>query len=165
MRIIGCDLRARQQVLAMPDSTTEARAEVALRHEGGTMQEFLFLASTPAARENRSDGFDARDFKSQVELEANAWSAIRHGFAESSHEPHNLILKLSEWIRRVCVSSLYKTFRRHGLHLPVPKQQRKRYLIGSFSFVLRPSDETVFDGHACRCTVQKLIQGFSRNHG
>jgi hypothetical protein len=34
MRIIGCDLHARQQVLAMLDTTTGEVVEVTVKHEG-----------------------------------------------------------------------------------------------------------------------------------
>ena len=40
MRIIGCDLHARQQTLAMLDTTTEEVREVTLKHEGDNVREF-----------------------------------------------------------------------------------------------------------------------------
>jgi hypothetical protein len=40
MRIIGCDLHARQQTLAMLESTTGEVVEVTLRHEGDNVREF-----------------------------------------------------------------------------------------------------------------------------
>jgi len=40
MRIIGCDLHARQQTLAMLDTTTGEVVEVTLKHEGDNVREF-----------------------------------------------------------------------------------------------------------------------------
>src|SRR5246127_3639666 len=40
MRIIGCDLHARQQTLAMLDTTTGEVVEVTLQHEGDNVREF-----------------------------------------------------------------------------------------------------------------------------
>src|SRR5258707_6776 len=40
MRIIGCDLHARQQVLAMLDTTTGEVVSMTLKHEGNNVREF-----------------------------------------------------------------------------------------------------------------------------
>jgi hypothetical protein len=40
MRIIGCDLHARQQTLAMLDTTTGEVVEVTLQHEGDNVRKF-----------------------------------------------------------------------------------------------------------------------------
>jgi transposase len=40
MRIIGCDLHARQQAVAMLDSETGELMEMTLRHEGNNVREF-----------------------------------------------------------------------------------------------------------------------------
>ena len=40
MRIIGCDLHAGQQTLAMLDTTTGEVVEVTLQHEGDKVREF-----------------------------------------------------------------------------------------------------------------------------
>ena len=40
MRIIGCDLHARQQVLTMLDTTTEEMVAMTLKHEGNNVREF-----------------------------------------------------------------------------------------------------------------------------
>jgi transposase len=47
MRIIGCDLHARQQTLAMLDTTTGEVEEVTLKHEGNNVREFYFSLSRP----------------------------------------------------------------------------------------------------------------------
>ena len=47
MRIIGCDLHARQQTLAMLDTTTGEIVEVALKHEGDNVREFYSSLAHP----------------------------------------------------------------------------------------------------------------------
>jgi transposase len=47
MRIIGCDLHARQQTLAMLDTTTGEVVEVTLKHEGDNMREFYSSLPRP----------------------------------------------------------------------------------------------------------------------
>jgi hypothetical protein len=40
MQIIGCDLHARQQTLAMLNTTTGEAVKKALKHEGNNVREF-----------------------------------------------------------------------------------------------------------------------------
>ncbi len=47
MRIIGCDLHARQQTLAMLDTTTGEVREVTLKHEGDNVREFYSSLPSP----------------------------------------------------------------------------------------------------------------------
>ena len=47
MRIIGCDLHARQQSLAMLDTTTGEVVELILKHEGDNVQEFYSSLPRP----------------------------------------------------------------------------------------------------------------------
>jgi transposase len=47
MRIIGCDLHARQQTLAMLDSATGEVVNVTLTHEGGNVREFYSTLPRP----------------------------------------------------------------------------------------------------------------------
>ena len=47
MRIIGCDLHARQQTLAMLDSTTGEVVNVTLKHEGSNVREFYSTLPRP----------------------------------------------------------------------------------------------------------------------
>ena len=47
MRIIGCDLHARQQTLAMLDTTTGEVVEVTLQHEGDNVREFYSSLPRP----------------------------------------------------------------------------------------------------------------------
>ncbi len=47
MRIIGCDLHARQQTLAMLDTTTGEVVEVTLKHEGDNVRKFYSSLPRP----------------------------------------------------------------------------------------------------------------------
>jgi hypothetical protein len=47
MRIIGCDLHARQQVLAMLDTTTGEVVNMILKHEGDKLREFYSSLPRP----------------------------------------------------------------------------------------------------------------------
>jgi hypothetical protein len=47
MRIIGCDLHARQQTLAMLDTTTGEVLEVTLKHEGDNVRQFYSSLPCP----------------------------------------------------------------------------------------------------------------------
>jgi len=47
MRIIGCDLHARQQTLVMLDTTTGEVVEVTLKHEGDNVREFYSSRARP----------------------------------------------------------------------------------------------------------------------
>jgi transposase len=47
VKIIGCDLHARQQTLAMLDSTTGEVVEVTLEHEGDSVREFYSKLPRP----------------------------------------------------------------------------------------------------------------------
>ena len=58
MRIIGCDLHARQQTLAMLDTTTGEVVEVILKHEGDNVREFYSALPRPVCVD-RSHGIDA----------------------------------------------------------------------------------------------------------
>jgi len=47
MRIIGCDLHARQQTLAMLDTTTGEVVKTTLRHEANKVREFYSNLAKP----------------------------------------------------------------------------------------------------------------------
>jgi transposase len=47
MRIIGCDLHARQQTLAMLDTATGEVVNVTLKHEGNNVREFYSTLPRP----------------------------------------------------------------------------------------------------------------------
>jgi len=50
MRIIGCDLHARQQTLAMLDTTTGEVANLTLMHEGNCVREFYSKLPPPLSQ-------------------------------------------------------------------------------------------------------------------
>jgi hypothetical protein len=58
MRIIGCDLHARQQTLAMLDTTTGEVVTMTLKHEGNNVREFYSTLARPV-RVDRSHWIDA----------------------------------------------------------------------------------------------------------
>ena len=58
MRLIGCDLHASQQSIAMLDRDTGVVVETTLMHEGGAVREFLRGDSTAGRGRDRSDGLD-----------------------------------------------------------------------------------------------------------
>ena len=58
MRIIGCDLHARQQTLAMLDTTTGEVVEVTPATRRRQRARALFFAATPGACRHRSHGID-----------------------------------------------------------------------------------------------------------
>ena len=64
MRIIGCDLHARQQTLAMLDTTTGEVVSRTLTHEGNAVREFYSELHAPGVRGYRSDRTDAMVSKS-----------------------------------------------------------------------------------------------------
>ena len=59
MKIIGCDLHARQQTIAMLDSDTGELEEKTLEHQGETVREFYSALSGPSSGRDRSDRLDA----------------------------------------------------------------------------------------------------------
>ena len=61
MRIIGCDLHARQQTLAMLDTVTGEVVNRTLMHEGDDVREFYSKQLLQQVEKplHRSDGFDA----------------------------------------------------------------------------------------------------------
>jgi len=58
MRIIKCDLHARQQTLAMRDTATGEVVSLTLKHEGNNVREFYSSLPTPGASGHRSHGID-----------------------------------------------------------------------------------------------------------
>jgi hypothetical protein len=50
MRMIGCDLHARQQTVAVLDTTTEEAVENTLLHGASNLREFYSTLSVPASR-------------------------------------------------------------------------------------------------------------------
>ena len=55
MRIIGCDLHARQQTLAMLDTATGEVVKTTLKHEGDNVREFYSALPLPVHRSHWID--------------------------------------------------------------------------------------------------------------
>ena len=59
MKIIGCDLHARQQTIAMLDTDTGEFDEKTLEHEGEEVRKFYSGLHSPDFGRDRSDRLDA----------------------------------------------------------------------------------------------------------
>ncbi len=77
MRIIGCDLHARQQVLAMLDTTTGEAVSMTLKHEGNNVQEFYSSLPRPVRVGIEATGSMQWFVNLMEELESNAKSVLR----------------------------------------------------------------------------------------
>ena len=93
MRIIaGCDLHARQQTLAMLDTTSGEVVEVTLQHEGDNVREFYSSLPCPVRVGIEATGSMPWFLNLLEELGIRyVWSAIRHRFAQPSHGSRNMI--------------------------------------------------------------------------
>src|SRR5262245_7367434 len=89
MRLIGCDLHARQQTLAMLDTATGEVVKTTLKHEGNSVREFYSSLVRPARV-----GIEAtRSMQWFVNLmeELGIECLVGHGFVQLAH--------LSTWRR------------------------------------------------------------------
>ena len=68
MKIIGCDLHARQQTIAMLDSDTGELEEKTLRHEGDTVREFYGRAGNRMPRRSSSENPQSRNTQTKAPL-------------------------------------------------------------------------------------------------
>ena len=59
MQIIGCDLHARQQTIAMLDTDTGEFVEKTLEHDGEELRKFYSATHSPCFGGDRSDRLDA----------------------------------------------------------------------------------------------------------
>ena len=85
MRIIGVDLHARQQTVAMLDSDTGELEEKTLEHEGNTVREFYSALAWPDSSGDRSDRLDA------VVPGVNGRAGNRRKSAEQRHASKSMI--------------------------------------------------------------------------
>jgi hypothetical protein len=81
MRIVGCDLHARQQYIAMVDTESGELTEKIVRHEGNAVREFYAALESPIVV-----GIEATSTANQ------AASPLR-GVASSSYSAVNQLLK------------------------------------------------------------------------
>ena len=91
MRIIGCDLHARQQTLAMLDTTTGEVVKITLKHEGDSVREFYSRLPRPVRVGIEATGSMQWFLNLMEELEIECRSVIRQRFGRPSHGSRNTI--------------------------------------------------------------------------
>ncbi len=94
MRIIRCDLHARQQVLAMLDTTTGEAVSMTLKHEGNNVREFYSSLPRPVRV-----GIEATGSMEELGIECQVGPPANMRAAEPRKQKHDrrdadLILKL-----------------------------------------------------------------------
>ncbi len=101
MRIIGCDLHARQQTLAMLDSTTGEVVKATLKHEGNLVREFYDHLPRPVRVGIEATGSMQwfLDLLQELQIECQVGDATKIRAAEPRKQKHDrrdaqLILKL-----------------------------------------------------------------------
>ena len=126
MRIIGCDLHARQQTLAMLDTTTTGGVvEVTLQHEGDNVREFY--SSLPGPVRVGIEATGSMQWFSRISWknwESNVWSAIRHRFAQPSHGSRNMIGEMPDLILKLLAEDRFP-----AIWLPSKELQDLRSLL------------------------------------
>jgi hypothetical protein len=90
MRIIGCDLHARQQVLAMLDTTTGELMAMILKHEGNNVREFYSKLPRPVRVGIEATGSMQWFVNLMESWESNAKSVIRPTFEPPSPGNRNM---------------------------------------------------------------------------
>jgi hypothetical protein len=91
MRIIGCDLHARQQTIAMLDTDTGELEEKTLEHEGETVREFYSALSGPILVGIEATGSMQWFLEMMEELGSNAAWAIPRRSARRRHGSKSMI--------------------------------------------------------------------------
>ena len=91
MRIIGCDLHARQQTLAMLDTTTGEVVEVTLKHEGDNVREFYSSLPGPVRVGIEATGSMQWFLNLMEELGIECLVGHPARFAQPSHGSRNMI--------------------------------------------------------------------------
>jgi hypothetical protein len=76
MQIIGCDLGARRQTLAMLDTATGEVVNRTLPHEGNSVREFYSTLPGPGACRHRSDRIDEMVFAP----DGRTWNGLVAGY-------------------------------------------------------------------------------------
>ena len=77
MRIIGCDLHARQQTLTMLDTTTGEVVELTVQHEGDHVREFYSSLPRPVRVGIEATG-SMQWFLNLIEDVMRLWRTTRH---------------------------------------------------------------------------------------
>ena len=91
MRIIGCDLHARQQTIAMLDTDTGELEDKTLEHQGETVREFYSALSGPILVGIEATGSMQWFLELMEELGMNAESVIRRKSAKQKHANKSMI--------------------------------------------------------------------------
>ena len=91
MRIIGCDLHARQQVLAMLDAVTGEVVQMTLKHEGDNVREFYSKLPRPVLVGIEATGSMQWFLNLMEELGIGCRVGHRHRFEPANHESRNTI--------------------------------------------------------------------------
>jgi hypothetical protein len=91
MRIIGCDLHARQQTLAMLDTRNGRGCEDHSAARGQQRARVLLQTSPIGTCGNRSHRFHAVVCEPRKNSESNVWLVIRQRFERPNHENRNMI--------------------------------------------------------------------------
>jgi hypothetical protein len=107
MRILGCDLHARQQTLAMLDTTTGEVVEITLTHEGNNVREFYSHLPRPVRVGIEATGSMQwfLNLLEELRIECQVGHPAEIRAAEPRRQKHNrrdadLILKLLTECRR-----------------------------------------------------------------
>ncbi len=90
MRIIGCDLHARQQTLAMLETTTGEMVNLTVMHEGNNVGEFYSKLPRPVLVGIEATGSMHWFLNRWTSWESNAGSAIRPPFERRSRGSRNM---------------------------------------------------------------------------
>ena len=91
MRIIGCDLHARQQTVAMLDTATGEVVKMTLKHEGNSVREFYSKLPRPVRVGIEATGSMQWFVTSWKNWGSNVGLVIRQRFEQPSHGSRNMI--------------------------------------------------------------------------
>ena len=115
MRLIGCDLHASQQSIAMLDRDTGVVVEKTLRHEGETVRTFYASIPPPVVVGIEATGSMGWFLRLMEELAISAASVIPRRFGRRRRAGRNTIAAM----RRCCFSCWRRIgFRRSGCRPP-----------------------------------------------
>ena len=115
MRLIGCDLHASQQSIAMLDRDTGVVVEKTLRHEGETVRTFYASIPPPVVVGIEATGSMGWFLRLMEELAISAASVIPRRFGRRRRAGRNTIAAM----RRCCCSCWRRIgFRRSGCRPP-----------------------------------------------
>src|SRR6201982_2820757 len=132
MKIVGCDLHAGQQSIAMMDSETGELAEKVLKHEGDAVREFY------GARQGRVVvGIEATgamqwflELLEQLGIECRVGHPAKIRATETRQQKHDRRDAEPRWLR--CppppdLAASHKTPVRHSLHAVIPSRLTRRF--------------------------------------